>query len=327
MSFEVASMKAAPVRQIDHDFPPRVLPTEALQAYLAAARGAFAPNTERAVRADTGVFAAWCLEAGRSAVVPIDAATAAAFVDAIAETRKPATVRRYVASLNHLHRAAGLPPPGQAEPVRLALRRMARAKGVRQKQAASLGWDRLRRILEGLGDRPADLRDAALLALAYDTLARRSELVALDLEDLARDTDGTGTVLIRRSKTDQAGAGRIAFVSTDTLRRLDTWLAVAGITAGPLFVPLGNARKASRLRDADVARIFRRRARAAGIAEAIGGHSTRIGAAQDMTAHNLGLAAIQQAGGWKSPRMPARYGERLEAKRSGAAMLAKIQGR
>ena len=135
-------------------------------------------------------------------------------------------------------------------------------------------------------------------------------------------------MLIRRSKTDQEGAGRIAFVSADTLRRLDVWLAAAGITAGPLFVPLGNARKAFRLQEADIARIFRRRAAAAGIApEAIGGHSTRVGAAQDMVAHNLGMAAIQQAGGWKSPRMPARYGEQLEAKRSGAAILAGIQGR
>ena len=119
-----------------------------------------------------------------------------------------------------------------------------------------------------------------------------------------------------------------AFVSADTLGRLDVWLADAGITAGPLFVPLGNARQASRLGEADIARIFRRRAAAAGIApEAIGGHSTRVGAAQDMVAHNLGMAAIQQAGGWKSPRMPARYGEQLEAKRSGAAILAGIQGR
>jgi integrase len=300
----------------------------ALAAYLEAARGAFAPNTERAVRADTGVFAAWCLEARRSAALPVDSETAAAFVDVMAETRKPATVRRYLASLNHLHRAAGLPAPGQAEPVRLALRRMNRARGVRQKQAAPLGWDRLRRVLDSLGDQPADLRDAALLALAYDTLARRSELVALDLEDIGRDGDGSGTALIRRSKTDQEGEGRVAFVSADTLRRLDAWLAAVGITAGPLFVPLGSARKAGRLGEADVARIFRRRARAAGInPAAIGGHSTRVGAAQDMVAHNLGMAAIQQAGGWASPRMPARYGERLEAKRSGAAALAKIQGR
>ncbi len=300
----------------------------ALVDYLAAARGAFAPNTERAVRADTGVFAGWCAVAGLSAALPVAPATAAAFVDAMAETRRPATVTRYVASLNHLHRAGGLPTPGTAEVVRLALRRMRRTRGTRQRQAAPLGWNRLRRILDSLGDGRADLRDAALLALAYDTLARRSELAALYVADLARDADGSGTVLIRRSKTDQEGGGRVAFVSADSLSRIDTWLAAAGISTGALFVPLGNARKADRLGEADVARIFRRRAIAAGISpEAIGGHSTRVGAAQDMVAHNLGIATIQQAGGWKSPRMPARYGERLEAKRSGAAALAKIQGR
>ena len=299
-----------------------------LDAYVAAARGAFAPNTERAVRADTAVFVALCDEDGRSATLPAEPATVAAFVDAVTDSRKPATITRYVASLNHLHRAAGLPAPGGDELVRLALRRMRRARGTRQRQAAPLGWDRLRRILANLGDGLAGRRDGALLALAYDTLARRSELAALDVADLARDGDGSGTVLIRRSKTDQEGAGRIAFVSADTLRRLAAWLTGAGIVAGPLFVPLGNARKADRLQDADIARIFRRRAAAAGIApEAIGGHSTRVGAAQDMVAHNLGMAAIQQAGGWKSPRMPARYGEQLEAKRSGAAILAGIQGR
>ena len=297
----------------------------ALEAYAEAARGAFAPNTERAVRADTAVFAAWCASAGLSAALPVEPATVAAFVDALAEPRKPATITRYVASLNHLHRAAGLPAPGGAEPVRLALRRMRRAQGTRQRQAAPLGWDRLRRILSSLGDGFADRRDAALILLAYDTLARRSELAALDVTDITRDADGTGTALIRRSKTDQEGAGRLAFVSAATVRAIDTWLDAAAITTGPLFVPLGNARKAERLSEGDVARIFRRRARHCGVRDRRHRrHSTRVGAAQDMIAHNLGIAAIQQAGGWKSPRMPARYGERLEAKRSGAAVLAQI---
>lgn len=61
----------------------------ALEAYLAAARGAFAPNTERAVRADTAVFAAWRLEAGLSAALPVEAETAAAFIDAMAAAKAP----------------------------------------------------------------------------------------------------------------------------------------------------------------------------------------------------------------------------------------------
>lgn len=37
------------------------------------------------------------------------------------------------------------------------------------------------------------------------------------------------------------------------------------------------------------------------------GHSPRVGMAQDLTAANIGLPAVIQAGAWKSSRMLARY--------------------
>ncbi|MCY4499362.1 MAG: hypothetical protein OXC14_19015 [Rhodospirillaceae bacterium] len=56
-------------------------------------------------------------------------------------------------------------------------------------------------------------------------------------------------------------------------------------------------------------------------------HSARVGAAQDMIACGIEMPAILQAGRWKSTAMVNRYGERLLARRSGAAQLARIQGR
>ena len=61
--------------------------------------------------------------------------------------------------------------------------------------------------------------------------------------------------------------------------------------------------------------------------ESISGHSTRVGAAQDMVAEGIGIAAIQHAGRWKTSAMVNRYGERLLARRSGAAQLARLQHR
>jgi len=50
-------------------------------------------------------------------------------------------------------------------------------------------------------------RDRAILTLGFSAALRRSELVALDVQDLVPDRDGL-RLLIRRSKTDQEGAGQ-----------------------------------------------------------------------------------------------------------------------
>ena len=61
--------------------------------------------------------------------------------------------------------------------------------------------------------------------------------------------------------------------------------------------------------------------------EGLSGHSARVGATQDMIACGIELPAILQAGRWKSTAMVYRYGERLLARRSGAAKLAELQHR
>jgi integrase len=69
-----------------------------------------------------------------------------------------------------------------------------------------------------------DIRDRALVAVAYDTMCRRKELVSLLIEDIESAEDGSGTVVIRRSKTDVAGEGATAYLSPLTMRLLTEWL-------------------------------------------------------------------------------------------------------
>ena len=56
-------------------------------------------------------------------------------------------------------------------------------------------------------DTPGGCRDRALLLVCFGAAMRRSELIALDLDDITI-TQAWRTLLVRRSKTDQEGQGR-----------------------------------------------------------------------------------------------------------------------
>ena len=297
-----------------------------MPAYAATVSG----NTERAMRSDLAIYAAWCIERGVRAL-PARAETIAAFVDAMAKVRAPATVRRYVASIAAAHRAIGLGKTARSEPVRRALQRMHRRKGRRQEQAKGLTGALRERLLEVPGDGLIDARNRALLAVAYDTLLRRGELVDLQVTDIVEEFDGSATVLVRRSKADPEGRGATAYVARDSMALLREWLERSGVREGRLFRSLCRGVVGERLDASQVPRIFKAMAERAGVPEEvvehISGHSTRVGAAQDMVAGGIGMPAIQHAGRWKTTAMVNRYGERLLARRSGAAQLARLQHR
>ena len=166
----------------------------------------------------------------------------------------------------------------------------------------------------------------------HDTLLRRSELTALQVNDLLEEMQGTATLLVRRSKTDCEGKGEIVWVGPDSLRLVRAWLARSGIADGRLFRSVGKGGKlGERLDPSQVPRIFKAMADRAGlpetVVEGLSGHSARVGAAQDMIAAGIELPAILRAGRWKSTAMVNRYGDRLLARRSGAAQLARLQHR
>jgi integrase len=171
-----------------------------------------------------------------------------------------------------------------------------------------------------------------MLCVAYETLARRGELVALEVRDIDFHPNGTGQALIRRGKTDTEGQGRVAYLSRATVRWLKVWLEQAEVEEGAVFRRLiGRGHIGGPLNPGSIALIFKQVAQWIGMparyVAAISGHSTRVGAAQDLAALDIDLAAITQAGGWKSPRMPLLYAEKINAARSGMARAAEKAGR
>ena len=255
-----------------------------------------------------------------------------AYVEAMESERAPATVRRYVSSIAAVHKAAGEPSPLERATVRRALRRMHRRKGSRQTQVEGLTWALRRRLVEAAGDRLIDVRNRATLAVAYDAMLRRSELVALQVVDVTRERGGSASLLVRRAKNDPEGGGAILYLHGDSVKLLSAWLSASGIADGPLFRSMRkDGTLGGRLPASQVPRIYKAMAERAGLPEQtvrrLSGHSPRVGAAQDMIASGIGIPAIMQAGRWKNAQMVQRYGERLLAKRNGAAQLARLQKR
>ena len=146
------------------------------------------------------------------------------------------------------------------------------------------------------------------------------------------DMGGSASLLVRRGKTDPQGAGATLYLHRDSVTLVRAWLAGSGIASGRLFRSVrrdGDVGEA--LDESQVPRIFKAMAARAGLpsemVRRISGHSPRVGAAQDMIASGIETPAILQAGRWKSASMVQRYGERLLAKRNGAAQLARLQKR
>ena len=112
---------------------------EQLAQHAHAARGAMAPETLRALRKTSAAFTAWAVAQGQQAL-PASVATVAANLDALAVSGSQlASIRQAVWGVAALHRAAGLADPTKADAVRLALKRMARTLGTRQRQRQRLG--------------------------------------------------------------------------------------------------------------------------------------------------------------------------------------------
>src|ERR1700733_10316543 len=307
-------------------------PLAALLEWQAMAEGAYSPNTLRAQKADGAIFQAFCESRGES-YLPADPKTIRAFIeDQTAAGKKPATIKRYVATIARVHVAAKLLNPCSSEAVRLGLKKMGRETSARQDQAHPLGWKEIKEFIESAGQGLRADRERAMLCVAYETLARRGELVALEVKDLDFHPDGTGQALIRRGKTDAEGQGRVGYLSRETVRWLTIWLEHANISEGPIFRRLiGRDQIGEALHPGSIAPIFKRVAQWIGmparyVAE-VSGHSTRVGAAQDLAALDIDLAAITQAGGWKSTRMPLQYAEKIHAARSAMARAGEITGR
>lgn len=279
-------------------------------------RNAQSANTRRAYAADRADFQAFCDRHGLSAL-PADPQTVALYVTHLAESgRKVATIRRHLVTIAHDHASRDLESPTRSKIVGKVMQGIARELGVAQTKKAALTSDLVRRALAStpvsapvfgidlqlFGSVPLDLRglrDRALMLLGFNLAARRSELAALDVADLAFGPKGL-LVTIRRSKTDQLGEGVAIGVPThpdqaiDPVSAVRAYLDAAALVEGPVFrtFDLRGQLTMNRIDGRDVARCVQRLCAAAGVEGDMAGHSLRAGFITSAAREKIGLERI-----------------------------------
>jgi site-specific recombinase XerD len=254
---------------------------DAARAFIAASK---APATVKAYRNDWRDFDTWCAQRAQTSL-PAASEVIALYLADQAGVKATATLSRRLVSIRAAHRAAGHDDPTAAAVVRETWAGIRRTFGTAQHGKAPARTAELRAMVATLDpETTIGVRDRALLLVGFAAALRRSELVVLDVDDLAEREDGL-VVTVRRSKTDQEGAGEQigvphgAKAETCPVTSLARWLKVSGIGSGPVFRSVArDGRIGDRLSDRAVALVVKRTAAAAGLDPAqFAGHSLRAG--------------------------------------------------
>ena len=279
--------KITPVEQIDEQTKAQIL--DALAAI-------HAPQTRRVYRS---AWLSWVryAEAKSYCILPARPEALAAYLCELANTKGRSTscLSLHLTGIRHVHEAHQINPNPARDPsvmrVQRGLRRL-QARPARQAQGLTLKAlaaieataCRPRRGRGGrLETKPQALRrglvDIALCRVLRDGLLRRGECAALCWGDLEVHDDGSASLLIRESKTDPDRQGAVCYLSQKTALALDVLRAPSARPDAAVF-GLGEKQIGRRVQAA---------ARAAGLGEGFGGHSGRVGMAQDLTAAGVSL--------------------------------------
>lgn len=254
-----------------------------LEAAIETMEASLSPSTRKMYRIDWNIFSEWC-DYNKFNPLPASAETLCLFLtDQHTGGFAPATLIRRMAAIALAHERAGFDSPTKLPAVKKLMKGIKRTTTheVIKKSAATV--DRVQEMISHCPETLIGMRDKALLLLGFAGAFRRSELVALTINDIIKTDDGI-KVMIKRSKTDQEGKGCIiAIPNGPNLRVVDNlfaWLKAGKITKGPLFRSI---RKSNKVQEAalsteSVAKIIKRYAIKCGYnVDNFSGHSLRAG--------------------------------------------------
>lgn len=309
-SKKLSASTALPVHGITQPTKQPGHPSALVASYTAAAQST---ATTRSYGADIRNFEQ---HGGR---IPATPTMVAEYLAAMAGTLAAATLQHRLVAIHRAHTDRGLLSPVLDNLVTRTMQGIRRTLGVKQRRVTALVKDDLLELMV-LVDKQEPMRaarDKAILLIGFAGAFRRSELVALQKEDVTHHDTGID-LLIRRSKTDQEGLGRTVFVPYAKGNRcpvaaLMNWIELAKITGGPLFRQVNRHDKmigTQALTPQSVALIVKasvRRVSGDEAAKNVAGHSLRAGYCTEAAMVGLQPYQIREQTGHASNITLARY--------------------
>lgn len=275
-------------------------------------------NTRRGYKADLGAFETW--RASR----PISKLLVEAYAAELQQAgRAPNTINRILASVRWWARRLGdMAQDSPAEDADARARRaeivaqaerVAGVKDVRGERAPKgrhIAPGELSALLHACtdDDSPAGARDAAIIALAWATGARRSELAELAFSNFVRTGAGEGDLRIH-GKGDKV---RVGYVFNGAASYLADWLALRGDADGPLFYAVNKAgviQHGHGVSDEALAQMLQKRRAQAGVA-LLTWHDFRRSFAGNLLDNGSDLVTVQKLMGHSSPVTTSNYDRR-----------------
>jgi len=271
--------------------------------------GAYAPNTIKAYKTDFTHYQRWC-QKNHHEPENVCATVFVQYLDEMSQKLTSATIQRRIASLSQIFKLTSTPNITKEPEVLLALKKINRRLGRSQKQATPLTLEVMRKLQAVCNDGIVGLRNRLILQLGYESMRRRSEICAFRFDDVKSLPNGKHVLLLRKSKTDQFGEGKLIPISDELVEMISNWQGRINQNEG--YILRSFKRDLSVRESLDPAalnkilKVLQRKAKMKDIGE-LSGNSFRVGAAVDLLDKGVPLERIMLRGGWKSENTALRY--------------------
>jgi site-specific recombinase XerD len=279
------------------------------------AANAIAGSTKRKYQSHTKHFGNWCRKHNLISLPATPETIALYLTDRANEGCKVSTLSQAMAAIKAAHELTDHENPCDSKKLKIVWQGIRRELGVAQDQKAPLLISDLKKILENIPHTLTGIRNKAILLIGFSGAFRRSEVVSLKTSDLMWTNEGL-MILLRRSKTDQDGAGRQIAIpygknaNCCPVLALKNWLEKSQIKGGSIFRKIDRHGNISEkpLTDQSVALVLKQCASSVGIDPSkLSGHSLRAGLVTEAAKAGKSPYVIMNQTGHKSVEMVMRY--------------------